>query len=471
MKVFIALFLGLALGVTGFVGAQEASSDEANEDGKTVVNVMFGNTGSAEIHEQVAEMFMEQNPDIQIELLEGAEQTDDLLALYLQFFEAQSSEVDVMQLDVVWPGIMSDFMVDLNEYGAAEVSGEYLPSIVENNTVDGKLLAIPWFTDVGLLYYRTDLLGEYGFDAPPTTWDELEEMAQAIQEGERADNPDFWGFVWQGEAYEGLSVDALEWIASHGGGTVVEEDGTVSINNDAAKAAVNRAKGWVDTISPPGVTGFNEEAARNFFQAGNAAFMRNWPYAYGLANAEDSPVSGLVDIALLPGTEQGDSSGVLGGWSLGVSKYSANPEAAAKVALFFASPEVQKMRSVEESFTPTVTSLFEDAEVLEANPFYDLLQQALDNAVARPAAATAPYYSDISRVFYSAVYDVITDTVPVDEAFSTLELDIQELLEEAEAQEQAAEEQAAEEQTEEAEGEAEGEEESEDTEGESDDGQ
>ena len=434
--VAVLLTLGTSLAQEGSGGAGETGGSED----KRVVRVMFGNTGSPEIHEQVVQMFTEANPDIAIELLEGPEQTDDLLALYLQFFEAESNEVDVMQLDVVWPGIMNDFMLDLNEYGAEEVADTHLPTIIENNTVEGRLLAIPWFTDVGLLYYRTDLLEKYGFSEPPATWDELEEMAATIQEGERQENEDFWGFVWQGEAYEGLTVDALEWVASHGGGVIVEEDGAVSVNNDRAAQALMRAKGWIDTISPPGVMGFNEEAARNLFQAGNAAFMRNWPYAYSLTNAEESPVSGLVDIAPLPTAEGGESSGVLGGWSLGVSRFSKNPEAAAKVALFFASAEVQKLRSVEESYSPTIETLYEDTEVLDANPFYDLLQEVLPTAVARPAAATAPLYADVSRLFYSSVYDMLTDVTPVDEALVILEQDINDLLEEAEQLESGGEE-------------------------------
>ena len=163
--------------------------------------------------------------------------------------------------------------------------------IVQNNTVEGfGLMGIPWFTDAGLLYYRTDLLEEYGFDAPPATWTELEEMATTIQEGERADNPDFWGFVWQGAAYEGLTCDALEWQVSYGGGEIVEPDGTISINNEQAALAFDTAAGWVGNISPPGVVSYQEEDARGVWQAGNSAFMRNWPYAYSAGQDEGSDI-------------------------------------------------------------------------------------------------------------------------------------------------------------------------------------
>ena len=130
-----------------------------------------------------------------------------------------------MSIDVIWPGDLANNLLDLYQFdGVKEAVASHFPAIVENNTVDGKLVGIPWFTDAGLLYYRTDLLEKYGYDGPPATWTELEDMAKTIQEGERADNPDFWGFVWQGNAYEGLTCDALEWIKSNGGGSIVEPD-------------------------------------------------------------------------------------------------------------------------------------------------------------------------------------------------------------------------------------------------------
>src|SRR5690606_40808892 len=132
------------------------------------------------------------------------------------------------QVDVIWPGIIAEWAEDLKP--ALGALDNNFKAIVDNNTVDGKLVAAPYYTDAGLLYYRTDLLEKYGFQ-PPQTWAELEEQARTIQEGERATNPDFWGYVWQGKAYEGLTCNALEWQVSYGGGFIVEPDGTVSLNN------------------------------------------------------------------------------------------------------------------------------------------------------------------------------------------------------------------------------------------------
>ena len=141
---------------------------------------------------------------------------------------------------------------------------------------------MPWFGDFGILYYRTDLLKKYGYKAPPKTWADLFTMAKKIQDGERATNPNFTGFVFQGNAYEGLTCNALEWIASAGGGNIID-NGKVTIDNTKARTVLDLMRSpdrhghtsWRDLL--PG--GQTEHA----FDTGNAAFMRNWPYAYGVA--------------------------------------------------------------------------------------------------------------------------------------------------------------------------------------------
>ncbi|MFZ1401429.1 MAG: ABC transporter substrate-binding protein [Candidatus Promineifilaceae bacterium] len=407
------------------------TTDEAPaEEEEIVLRIFAGNVGQEkELTEAVAQRFMDANPGIRVETVETPDFVEDRLGTYLQLFEAQSPEGDVFQIDVIWPGDLAEHFVDLNEYGAADVAGDHFDAIIENNTVDGKLIGLPWFTDAGLLYYRTDLLEKYGYDGPPANWAELEEMALTIQEGERADgNPDFWGYVWQGNAYEGLTCDALEWIASNDGGSIVEPDGTISINNPQAAAIVDQAAGWVGTISPEGVTAFGEEDARNMWQAGNAAFMRNWPYAYSLGNAEDSVIAGLFDVSPLPAGDSGAGAATLGGWQLAVSKYSEHPEEAAKLALFMASYDEQKYRAIQGSLNPTIKALYEDAEVLEAAPFFGSLYDVFINAVARPSTATAPQYSDVSAAFFNSVHSVLTGEQDAATAFEVLELDLQDIL-------------------------------------------
>lgn len=357
-----------------------------------VITVAAGAVGQElELTRAAAQRYMDMNPGVKVEVLELPDMVQDRLGVYLQFFEARSPEVDVYQIDVIWPGDLAMHFVDLYEYGAETAAGQHFSAIIENNTVDGRLVAIPWFTDAGLLYYRTDLLDKYGFGGPPRTWDELEEMAATIQAGERGEgNLDFWGFVWQGNAYEGLTCDALEWIYSNNGGTIISPDGRITVNNPNAAEILEMARDWVGTISPPGVLGFAEESSRHMWQAGNSAFMRNWPYAYSLGQADDSAVQGKFDVAPLPAGRSGFGAATLGGWQLAVSNYSRNPELAADVALFMASYDEQKIRAIEGSFNPTISSLYEDPDVLEAAPFFGSLYDVFINTVARPSTVTAP---------------------------------------------------------------------------------
>jgi trehalose/maltose transport system substrate-binding protein len=173
----------------------------------------------AQIDQALAQQFTK-DTGIQVNVIPKPKDATENYATYLRFFQAQSPDIDVMMLDVIWPGVFARHLYDLTE-SLGEEAQNHTESIIQNNTVGGRLIAMPWFTDFGMLYYRTDLLEKYNFDAPPTTWDELEQMAQTIQDGERGEgNAQFQGFVWQGNAYEGLTCNALEWVYSNGGGTL-----------------------------------------------------------------------------------------------------------------------------------------------------------------------------------------------------------------------------------------------------------
>ena len=346
----------------------------------------------------------------------------DQLALLRQQFAAKSGDIDVLMIDVVWPGVIKDHLVDLKPYSKG-VEKDHFPAIVANNTVDGKLLGMPWFTDAGLMFYRKDLLEKYGVKAPQT-WDELSAAAKKVQDGERAaGNKDFQGFVFQAKAYEGLTCDALEWVYSYGGGTIVDAKGNITINNAQAAKALDTAASWIGTIAPQGVLNYGEEDARGVWQNGNAAFMRNWPYAWSLGQAADSPIKGKIGVAALPaGTGPGaKKSATLGGWQLAVNKYSKNVDAAASLALYMASAEVQKKRAVGGSYNPTIVSLYKDAEVAKANPFMVELLDVFTNAAARPATATGLKYPEVSQAFWDASHDVLSGKAKGADAVKKLE--------------------------------------------------
>lgn len=353
--------------------------------------------------------------------------TTDQFGQYRLWLAAGTADVDLYQTDVIWAPQLAEHFVDLTEV-AKDLAPTHFPSIIQSQTVGGKLVALPIFTDAPALYYRKDLLEKYGV-AVPKTWAELTVAAQTVQDGERAAGmADFHGFVWQGNAYEGLTCNALEWVKSYGGGQIVEPDGSISINNPNAIAALEQAKAWVGTISPAGVLAYQEEEARGVWQTGNAAFMRNWPYAYGLGNGDDSAVKGLISVTTLPVGKEGDTSAAtLGGWNVAVSKYSTKQEAAISLAMYLAGPEAQKQRAINESNLPTIVALYDDADIAAAQPIIPQWKDVFLNAVPRPSAPTLGNYNEVSSKFWSAVHATLSGNGTAAENLELLESDLTEL--------------------------------------------
>lgn len=354
--------------------------------------------------------------------------TTERLALYQQLLAAGSQDVDIFQIDVIWPGILANQLIDLTAY-AKGTEQDYFPAMMANNRIDGRLVAIPWFSSAGLLYYRRDLLEKYG-ERVPETWTELQTTAQRIQQAERAaGNPRMWGFVWQGRAYEGLTCDALEWVASHNGGAIIDARREVTIDNPRAAAALTRAASWVGAISPLGVLNYGEEEARGVFQSGNAVFMRNWPYAWALAQSDDSPVRDRVGVASLPrGGEDGVHAATLGGWQLAVSRYSRHPGLAADLVMFLTSPGEQKRRALEAAYIPTIPALYQDPDVLRANPFFGQLYATIVHALPRPSAVAGVHYNRVSSRFWNAVHGVLAGKQPAQPALEQLARDLKRIL-------------------------------------------
>lgn len=351
--------------------------------------------------------------------------SSDQFAQYRLWLAAGTTDVDLYQTDVIWAPQLADHFVDLSD-AAKDLIPQHFPSVIESQTVDGKLVALPLFTDAPALYYRTDLLEKYGKEVP-ATWEELTRTAQEIQDAERAEGAaDLWGYVWQGNAYEGLTCNALEWIKSAGGGQIVEPDGTISVNNDAAAQALEMAAGWVGTISPEGVLAYQEEEARGVWQTGNAVFMRNWPYAYNLSNGDDSAVKGKFDVAPLPSGGDG-SAATLGGWNVAVSKYSTKQEAAISLALYLSGPEGQKSTTLRNSNLPTITALYDDPDIAEQVPFVPRWKEVFEQAVPRPSAATKGKYNEVSAKFWSAVHETLSGTGSAAENLELLELDLSDI--------------------------------------------
>src|ERR1700732_1433701 len=268
-----------------------------------------------------------QETGIGVKHLPTPETTLDQLDLVRKLRRQGSSTPDVSGVDVIWPGVLSEELMALKPYLATELSS-INADVAASYTVKGKLVAVPYHSDIGVLFYRRDLLRRYGYAAPPRTWDELEQMAARIQKGERArGQKDFWGFLWPGAAGEGLTCNALEWQVSEGGGRIIEADGTISVNNPAAIRSWQRAAHWIGWISPPGIVAYRELDGMNVWNSGLAAFRRTWQSEFRLSHWQKLSIGDVVGYTSVPGGPGGRAA-TLGGTGLGVSRSSAHPQEA-----------------------------------------------------------------------------------------------------------------------------------------------
>jgi trehalose/maltose transport system substrate-binding protein len=360
-----------------------------------------GSVGKSQTRDRMLAARFTRDTGIRVKLVPQPVAADSSYAGLARAFSSRSSAFDVVMLDVTWPGAFAPYLVDLKRVLAKEAR-LHAQGIIRNNTIGGKLVAMPWFGDFGMLYYRTDLLRKYGYRNPPRTWAQLGAMAQKIQAGEQASNPNFYGFVYQGNAYSGLTCDALEWLASSGGGHFID-GGKATIDNPRAVAMMNLQRSWVGKITPRGVTTYQEGESDQAFGAGNAAFMRNWPYAY--AKSQTGPVKGKFDVTVLPHTGRNPSVATVGGWQLGVSRFSRNQGAAIELVRYMTSPATQKFSAIFNSNVPTIASVAADRAVRRINPW---LKPEIANVarVTRPTILGAKYAQG-DQIIYQGLNQIL----------------------------------------------------------------
>lgn len=301
---------------------------------------------------------------------------------------------DVVTMDVIWTAefAKAGYLVPLDP---AEFDIDAMLSRpVEAATLDGELWGVPTRTDVGLLYYRKDLV------EAPTTWDELIEAASEVGPEHGMD-----GYVGQFDRYEGLTVNAVEAIWANGG-DVLSEEGEVIVDAPEARAGVRMlADGFADGWIPREALRFAEEQSREAFQQGDALFLRNWPYVYSQLADPNSPVAGKFDVAPLPGP------GALGGWNLGISSCSTHRQTAREFIDFVASEENQRHLFEKAGFAPTIAELYDDRALRARFPYLDVLRDSVEHSRTRPST---PYYDEVSEAIQEYLTNALSNPVSAD---------------------------------------------------------
>jgi len=362
----------------------------------------------------------------EVELMQLPPQSNKRLGLIQQIFKAKSDQVDVVAIDVTWPGLLAEHFVDLNRYFSNNEVSKHLSMIVQNNTVaDGKLVAMPYTTDVGILYYRKDLLEKYKRSVPKT-WSDLEATSKFIVEQEQKINPKITGYVWQGKASEELTSNVLEWIDSHRGGTIIDnETKEVIVNTPRVIGALNMAVSWIGGISPKSVLNYSADDTHRAFVSGNAIFMRNWSYSWALLNRADSPLKGKVGTTSIPTKgATGKPTGTLAGSNLGISKYSKHPAVAADLIKYLSTNEAQLVRALSGSYNPTIEELYRDPRLVRNNETQAKLLYSFINAVTRPSKQSGSAYAKISELFWNGIHEILKKNISVEEGLKKLEVSL-----------------------------------------------
>lgn len=363
------------------------------DDNLTVLVFKHGKiAGDPELFKRLLEKFEEINPGIKVKDETLPASTDEQHQFYVINLEGKSSEFDVLSMDVIWVHefARAGWLRDLSHIMPAVERSKFFPGPIQAVMYNQRVYAVPWYIDAGLLYYRKDLLKRYNF-SPPQTWHELVKIAQYITKKEKK----LYGFIWQGKQYEGLVCNVLEYFWSNGGDVL--KDGRVIINNSKNIYALQFMRDLIVQykVTPSLVTTAIEEPTRHIFGNGNALFMRNWPYAWNIFDKDDSPVKGNVGVTMLPSFQKGKNAATLGGWQLGINRYSKYPEASERLIQFLTSPESQKVLALSIGYKPTRKSLYTDEDLLQEQPFIASLYEVFMNARPRPLS---PYYMMMTQV-------------------------------------------------------------------------
>ncbi|MFH1312168.1 MAG: ABC transporter substrate-binding protein [Candidatus Eisenbacteria bacterium] len=388
-------------------------------DAGEVTLMIGGAPAELDYWEEIASEFT-QETGIAVDIMRQPTDTDQRRQSLLVPLKAGEDDPDVFLMDIIWIGqfAASGWLEPLD--GRMTRDGLdadlFFGGIVEfADRFEGETVALPVYIDAGLLYYRTDLLEKYGYNAPPETWEDLVEISTAIQTGERKANPDFWGFVWQGAQYEGLICNFLEFALSNGG-SLIDHDGRLTLERAENVEALTFMRDLITTyaVSPPNTyTEMKEEEVRSLFESGNAVFERNWPYAWGLHQAEGSNVRGKVGIALLPRFEGGRHVAALGGWHVGISRSSNIKDSAWELVKFIVSKKSQLGFALELGWNPARQDVYNTEDIARNVPHLVSLKKVFETASARP---NLPYYSLLSRALQQKANAALSGIMSPEEA-------------------------------------------------------
>jgi multiple sugar transport system substrate-binding protein len=396
---------------------------QANDKNETVLTFSGSALGAeGTLVATQLKQFMVLHPDIRVELQRTPDDASQRHQLYVQWLNARVGNPDILQLDVVWTPefAAAGWVLPLTRFSPP--TSEFFPATITANTWAGRLYALPWFADVGLLYRRTDLVPK----EPATLFEVVADAkrAMAARGGPR------FGIVWQGARYEGLITGFVEYLGAFGG-RILDDSGRVVVNRPEAVKALQfmRDELYTSKIAPLDVLTWHEEEARYAFQNGTSAFMRNWPYAVGAMSDTSSRVAGKFAVSPMPssGEPGGHSTATLGGAQLAINAYSKEPDAAYQLIAYLTAPEQMLQRAQAVRQYPTRTSLYSDKRLEDALAIpLDAVRRAIESATPRPVT---PIYTELSEILQIELHRALVRQAEPQDALNSAAKKIDALIE------------------------------------------
>lgn len=356
-------------------------------------------------NERMVREFEKQNPDIKVKIIELPSSVDIQHSKYATTLGAGDESVDVFAVDIIWtPEFASaGWILPLDKYFHPEVQKAYLKGPMEAVKYKGRIYAVPWYCNAGMIFYRKDLLKKEKLN-PPDTWKELVDTAKLLEKKYQIS-----GFVWQAYRYEGLVCNFLEYLWGNNA-EVFDKDGKIVLDSKGAQEALEFMKDLIHTykISPVAVTSYQEQDSLIAFIQGKSAFLRSWPYVYQIAMyGKESKIKGNVGIIPIVGKKT-KAFGTLGTWNLAVSKFSKHPDEAWKLVKFLTGYYAQKQMVLESGLNPSLKAVYFDKEVINKAPHLKIFLKIFEEGKPRPVS---PLYPKISIILQRQVHRAITGEI------------------------------------------------------------
>ena len=405
----------LKMGGAGLAGAallgSAACGGGSSDSGELILSFGPDDTGTLP---KLIKQFNQQSKSVKVKQRVMPSDTGQYFDKLRTEFQAGGGDIDVIGADVIWPAqfAANGWILDVTDKFPKNEQDKFLSGPIQSLMYDGKIYGVPWYTDAGVLYYRSDLLEKSGFSEPPATWAEMEEMGMKTAKDQGIDN----AFVFQGDQYEGGVCNGLEYIWTHGGDVLdpANPDKVVIDSPEAIKGLTTEQNIVKKGVAPEAVATYQETTTDPAFLGNKAVFARNWPYMYALAGTKDYPdvKPEQIGVAPLPVAPGNGLASALGGWNMLINAQTDKPDEAWEFVQWMTSVQAQREYALDATRLPTRPELYEDQKIRDTLPVVVQGEEALKNARSRPVS---PYYSDMSLEMQEQFNSVVKgDTSPQD---------------------------------------------------------